>query len=294
MVQRIIKTAAEHSLNLYSAAVMDTSGVHEARLHRADACTNSYSVAKVFTMTAIGMLWDAHKLRLDDRVFDILQEEFPQEFDARWKDVTVEHLLTHKAGLKRGFLDIDVDDISQYPSKDFLHIVLSEPLVCKPGFLFYYSDAAFYLLSVIVSKLSGQRLDDFLRPVLFDTLGFRELAWSICPRGYCMGATGLYLRTADLVKLGFVYANNGLYDGQCIVSPDWVQLVLQHGFEFAPYQDTSIYYKSGMYGQMLCFSPEYHTACAWHGYERKSTKPLLEQWSIALHEAEENEKGAKT
>lgn len=284
MVHYIAEKAIAHKLNIYSIALMGESGMRKARPHPADLCTNSYSVAKVFTMTAIGMLWDAKKLGLQDRVFDILQEDFPCEFDARWKNVTVEHLLTHKAGLKRGFLDIDMDDISQYPSHDFLHVVLSEPLVCQPGTLFCYSDAAFYLLSRIVSQISGQRLDDFLRPVLFETLGFQELAWSTCPHGYCMGATGLYLRTDDLVKLGFVYANNGFYYDIPIVSPDWVQRVLSHGYEFSQYQDTDVYFKSGMYGQMLCFSPAHHTACAWHGYEKKSVKPLLEQFHTILQQ----------
>ena len=276
MINDIARKAAEEKLNVYSIAVMDETGINEIRVNPADLCTNSYSVAKAFTVTAVGMLWDQNRLRVEDKVFDILKDEFPDGFDPKWKDVTVEHLMTHKAGFDRGFLDIDVESIKDYPNDDFLKVVLSEPLPHIPGTHFKYSDAVFYLLSRIVTKISGQRLDDFMRPVLFGTLGYQELAWSTCPHGYCMGATGLYLRTADMVKLGFVYANEGRYNGKIIVSPEWVRLVLERGYEFTQYGDTGIYAKGGMYGQMLCFSPKNHMACAWHGYEtEKSVKILL-------------------
>ena len=269
MINNLVQKIKEEQLNIYSIAVMDTNGLQEKRIYSADLATNSYSVAKAFTMTAIGMLWDRGQIRVEEKVYDILQEEFPKEFDLRWKEVTVEHLLTHTAGFGRGFLDIDVEDISQYPSDDFQKIVLSEPIVYEPGTHYVYTDAAYYLLSRIVTKISGQRLDDFLRPLLFGVLKFQELAWSTCPRGYCMGATGLYIHTKDMVKLGFVYANDGCFYEERVVSSDWVKLVLERGYEFKQQGGTGIYSKGGMYGQRLAFWPEKRAACAWHGYETK-------------------------
>lgn len=276
-MKTILEKIAEKKMNIYSVAMMDSRGIQEMRVHPADLATNSYSVAKAFTVTAIGMLWDAGKIRVEDKVYDIMMDEFPAEFDEKWKEVTVEHLMTHTAGFGRGFLDIDVEDISEYSSDDFLQIVFSEPIVHEPGKCFVYTDAAYYLLSRIVTKISGMRLDDFLRPVLFGTLKFQEIAWSTCPKGYCMGATGLYIRTKDMVKLGFVYANEGCYLDERVVSSDWVRLVLERGYEFKPYKDTGIYSKGGMYGQMLAFVPEKHMACAWHGYEtEKNVRELFE------------------
>ncbi len=275
MINDIVKKATENNLNIYSIAIMDESGLQEKRIHPADLCTNSYSVAKAFTVTAIGMLWSQHKICVEDKVYHILGSEFPEKYDSKWKDVTIEHLLTHTTGFGRGFLDIDVENISDYPCDDFQKIVLTEPLPHIPGTHFEYTDAAFYLLSRIVSKISGKRLDDFLRPILFEKLGYQELAWSTCPHGFCMGATGLYLRTADMVKLGYVYANEGRYYGETILSPDWVRLVLNRGYEFKQYNDTGIYAKGGMFGQMLCFSPEKHEAYAWHAYECNNDVGIL-------------------
>ena len=277
MINNLIKNIKEQEFHVYSLAVMDSEGIKETRIHPADSATNSYSVAKAFAMTAIGMLWDQGRIRVEDKVYDIFAEEFPKEFDPKWKDVTVEHVLMHRAGFGRGFLDIDVEDISEYPSDDFLKIVFSEPLVHEPGTQFVYTDAAYYLISRIVTKISGQRLDDFLRPVLFKTMKFQELAWSTCPHGYCMGATGLFIRTKDMVKLGFMYASKGCYFGERIVSEDWVKLVLEREYEFKRQGETGIYAKGGMCGQMLAFWPEQNIACAWHGYEtEKNMKVLLE------------------
>ena len=283
MINEIMIKAAECGINLYSIAVMDKDGLHKTRVHPSNRCNNSYSVAKAFTMTAIGMLWDKGLIRTEDKICDVFKDEFPLDFDPKWKTVTVDHVLRHSVGFDSGFLDIDVEDISKYGTDDFLKIVLSRPLPYEPGEKWVYSDAAFYLLSRVVSKISGQKLDDFMRPVLFGVLGFQELAWSVCPKGYPMGATGLYISSADMVKLGYAYACGGEYNGKTVVSPEWVKIALDRGYEFGRYKDSSVYAKGGMCGQMLCFSTEKRVACAWHGHETaKDVGVLLKQFKILL------------
>ena len=278
MIRKLNQMTIDQQLNIYSIATLDENGLQTRRLRPADTCTNCYSVAKLYTMTAIGILWDQGKLRVEDRVVDIFSEEFPQSADPKWRDVTVEHVIKHSIGFDRGFLDIDVEQISQYPTDDFLQLVFAEPLLHTPGSQSVYSDAAYYLLSRIVTKVSGLPLDEFLRPVLFGIMGFQEAAWSKCPRGYCMGATGLYVRTADMVKLGYVYADCGQYEGKTVVSADWVKLAIEREYSMARLEGTDFYTKGGMFGQMLAFSPQRRFACGWQGYEtRKRTRFLLEK-----------------
>lgn len=280
MIRKLNQMAINKQMNIYSIAVMDESGIQVRRLRPADACTNCYSITKFYTMTAIGMLWDQGKLRMEDKVFDLFREEFPMTYDPKWKNVTVEHLLWHTVGFDRDFvnfyLDIDVENIADYPTDDFLQIVLSNPLTHAPGEHYLYTDAAYYLLSRIVTKCSGLHLDEFLRPVLFGIMGFQEAAWSKCPRGYCMGATGLYVRTVDMVKMGYVYANNGQYQGKNVVSAEWVQRAIDREYCMKRYEETDLYTKGGMFGQVLAFSTDRHFACGWQGYEpRLKTRELL-------------------
>ena len=278
MIEKINRKVFDEMLNIYAIAMMDDRGIQTRSPRSGDACTNSYSVAKFFTMTAIGMLWDPGKLRVEDKVVDIFREELPEGQDPKWQDVTVEHVLKHTVGFGEGFLDIDVERISDYPTDDFLQIVLARPLTYQPGEKKVYSDAAYYLLSRIVTKCSGKHLDELLRPVLFDVLGFQEVAWSKCPRGFCMGATGLYVRTPDMVKMGYVYACGGKYQGKTVVSEAWVRQAVDRTYCMEQYGDSGIYSKGGMYGQMLLFSPQRRFACAWQGYEpRKSTKILFKE-----------------
>ena len=78
-----------------------------------------------------------------------------------------------------------------------------------------------------------------------------------------------------MVKLGFMYANNGCYFGERVISEDWVKLVLEREYEFKRQGETGIYAKGGMCGQMLAFWPGQKMACAWHGYETEKDMRVL-------------------
>lgn len=262
--------ALEAGLNVYFISEGDRDGTIRLERHvPANPCCNCYSVAKAFTVTAVGMLYDKGLLTPEMRVADILGDKFPADADPKWQAVTVHHLLLHQAGFaESGLLDIDRDDASAYGTRDYLSLVLSTPLATIPGTERKYTDAAYYLLSRIVERVSGTDLADLLRPVLMDTMGFKEFAWSVCPQGYAMGATGLYLRTEDMVKLGILYLNRGSWKGTRILSEEWVDLVLENGYELTS-RGNGWYGKSGMRGQMVAFHPEKGLAVAWHSYEKK-------------------------
>jgi len=268
---RYSSRALEAGLNVYFIAEGDRDG--NIRLERhvpANPCCNCYSVAKAFTVTAVGMLYDRGLLTPERKVVDILGDKFPANADPKWQAVTVHHLLLHQAGFAdSGLLDIDCDDASAYGTRDYLSLVLSAPLATMPGTERKYTDAAYYLLSRIVERVSGTDLADLLRPVLMDTMGFKEYAWSVCPQGYAMGATGLYLRTEDMVKLGILYLNKGLWKETRVISEKWVDLVLENGYEFKD-QGNGWFGKGGMNGQMLTFHREKGLAVAWHSYDRRA------------------------
>jgi len=100
------------------------------------------------------------------------------------------------------------------------------------------------------------------------TMNFKEFSWSVCPEGYSMGATGLYLRTEDVVKLGILYLNGGDWNGTRVISEEWVKLVLENGYEFKD-KGNGWYGKGGMRGQMLTFNVNTGIAVAWHSFEKK-------------------------
>ena len=251
----------------------------------ANPCQNTYSVAKSFTMTAVGLLYDRGLIRPEDKVSGILADELPETgMDPRWHDVTVDMALTHRLGLPVGFLDIDVNPSGQF-GWDYLRYMLTYPLVYDPGTDYKYSDGAFYLLSRIVSNLAGMPMDTFLWKELFFPLGFQEMAWSRCPMGYPMGATGLYISSEDMAKLGQLYLEKGIYGGQRILSEEWVHLALSREYAFEWDENHRSFAKGGMCGQRLMAVPEDRLVVALQAYGANSD--TVAKWVLAHSHMEE-------
>ena len=113
--------------------------------------------------------------------------------------------------------------------------MLSHPLAYLPGTLYYYTDAAYYLLSRLVSLIAGENVDSLLLHRIHRAMRFRELAWSRCPHEYPIGATGLYISAEDMVKLGALYLNGGVYEGKRLLSEEWVRKVIASEYEFCTF-----------------------------------------------------------
>ena len=267
-VEQLIQDIASLGLNLYDFALYTEEGIFTYRFQPCNNCANSYSVAKLFVVTALGMLWDEGRIRMEDPLrlyFDI-----PQSADPRWHNATIEHAVTHRLGFGEGFLDIDSDDVTAYPTDDYLSMVFAHPLACDPGTEFQYTDAAYYLLSRLVSRVTGEKLDVFLNRRLLRPLRFHEAAWSRCPQEYPIGATGLYISAADMVKLPALYMQGGIWQGERFLSQAWTELAIAREYELHPLADSgSLIGKGGMYGQMAAFSRDKHIAIAWHAHENR-------------------------
>lgn len=255
-------------LNIYFIAEGAKNGhIRSERVVPANPTCNCYSVAKAFTVTALGMLVDRGLITPETRVYDVLADNFPEGFDPRWKYVTLHHVMLHQIGIDRDCIDIDNETGETYPrDKDYLKLILSSPLPHEPGAFHKYNDAGYYLLSRVIERVSGKDPAELLRPILMNVMDFKEFAWSVCPEGYCIGATGLYLRTEDMVKLGVLYLNGGEWEGTRIVSEEWVNTVLENGYEIKP-RGNGWYGKGGMRGQMLTFNPALGRAVAWHAFD---------------------------
>ena len=260
----LISEIEKSDIQLYSMAYYCHGQLEEHRFQKTGNCYDCYSIAKAFIMTAIGLLEDDGVLDIKKPLSFYMSSLVPKDADPAWRIITIENALTHKIGFDEGFLDIDVEDTTKYPTDDYLDMVFHHPLKHLPGQHFQYSDAAFYLLSRLITCVSGERADDFLNQRLFQPLGFHEFAWSHCPHNYPMGATGLYISTIDMVKLAALYLENGLWKGQRILSQNWVQRAIGNEYELHVKSATGIIGKGGMYGQMMLYNRQKRYAIAWN------------------------------
>jgi CubicO group peptidase (beta-lactamase class C family) len=133
------------------------------------------SVSKQFTCAAILMLAAEGKLRVQDDARESLPE-LP-DFGAR---VTIAHLMHNTSGIR------DMLEIMRLGGADLGQPVTSADLlagICRqralnfaPGSRYLYSNSNFHLLGLIVERLSGETLPDFLRRRLFAPLGMSRTA----------------------------------------------------------------------------------------------------------------------
>lgn len=287
-IRRLEEEIIRSGMNLYDFALVTEEGMREIHTQPCNPCNDSYSVTKAFVATAVGLLYDRGLLRLDEPILDILKEEAPVPADPGWRQVTVENALRHEMGIGCGYLDIDTEDIWTYGTTDFLEVLFRESLPYKPGTHYQYSDAAYYLLSRVVEARAGEPVDRLLMRKLFVPMRVREAAWSRCPMNHPIGATGLYMRASDMVKLGWLYVTGGVYEGRRILSEEWVRLEQERNLAFVPAGAGDLRGKGGMRGQMLLFSPGGRFAAAWHSFDPEKKGAFLPE---LLNRAMNEERG---
>src|SRR6266508_4085919 len=122
----------------------------------------------VATATSIMILIEEGKLLLSDPVVKHIPEFAPEGGDRA--KVTIEHLLTHRAGLPP---DDPLDFYTGTPDEIFAR-KYQQPLKSAPGSQFVYSDAGYEVLGELVRRVSGERLDRFAEQHIFRALGMKD------------------------------------------------------------------------------------------------------------------------
>ncbi len=175
----------------------------------------SYSLCKSITGMAIGMLVQEGALKPTDRVIDFFKKRHLLNV-LRQKDITVENLLTMTSCVafnESGILSGD----------DWVRGFMESGLMGTPGRDFQYNSMNTYLLSAIVTEVTGETMMEYLRPRLWEPLGIAKVFWETCPMGITKGGWGLFLRPEDAAKLGMLYLQRGKWKDKQIISEEWAE-----------------------------------------------------------------------
>lgn len=197
--------------------------------YRADRPRILHSVAKSFTACAIGLALDEGLFRLDDKVVSFFPEALAEPVEGWLAQMTVEDLLTMRVGHAGETSGAQWRSLNTSWIAEFFKIAL----VHQPGTAFMYTSAASYVLSAILSRVTGQTMHDYLKPRLFVPLGIEHESWDIGPDGVNPGGNGLTAKVADLLKLGILHAQGGVWEGRRLLPQDWVTAATRpHGEPF--------------------------------------------------------------
>lgn len=222
-----------------------------------------YSVTKSFIATLVGMAVDEGKLAVDQPVSDFLAVMDYANPSSSKQAMSVENLLTMTSGLD--WVEADSSYRSMYMSRDWVRWVMDLPMSEEPGESFRYCSGCSHILSAILQQSVGMTAEEFAKKNLFAPLGIRDYSWEKDAQGISLGGWGLRLTARDMAKLGYLYLRNGEWDGEQIVSQDWIAAAgskhvntdgdLGYGYQWWTYTDYGAYTALGRYGQTIFVIP---------------------------------------
>ena len=228
-----------------------------------------YSLSKTITSTAIGLLYDDKKIDINDRVADILGVSINKNNKA--VALKVHNLLTMSAGHK----ECSMPDIVK--SSDGVKAFFLKEFEYMPGTDFTYDTGASYILSAIVTKITGKTMLDYLQEKLMVPLGITDCSWkTAADKRINQGGVGLIISAESLAKIALMYSNNGVYNGKRILSERWIELATKKqvdnvfngtknwrvGYGYQIWMnDCGGYRGDGAFGQYMIILPEKGITC---------------------------------
>ena len=232
--------------------------------YRADRPRNLHSVAKSFTACAIGLALDEKRFTLDDKVVSFFPDALPAVVGDWLAALTLEDLLTMRVGHGGETSGAQWRALGTSWIEAFFRI----PVVEQPGGSFLYTSAASYMLSAVLNRVTGETLHDYLKPRLLGPLGITGETWDIGPDGINPGGNGLTAKTVDLLKLGILHAQNGVWEGRRLLPEHWVATATRAHVESGRYgyhwwtRPDGMYSAIGKFVQMAVVFPAHGVTLA--------------------------------
>lgn len=243
--------------------------------YRADRPRIMHSATKSVMACAIGMALEEGRFRLQDKVVAFFPELMPGVIDEKLASMTVENLLTMRAGHAAETSGSIWRSISSSWTAEFFKI----PVVHQPGTTYMYTSAASYMLSAILTRVTGLTLHEYLKPRFFQPLGIVDEQWDLGPDNVNPGGNGLTMKTVDLLKLGVLHAQGGVWAGRRILSEAWIaEATRSHGDDYG-YQWTTTsgdaYLAIGIFMQFVMVFPHHQATLAVVGAAQEGSKVFL-------------------
>jgi CubicO group peptidase (beta-lactamase class C family) len=274
-----------------------------------------HSDTKSVTSACIGIaIYKGFIESVHQSIFDYLPEHQHLNTDGKNK-ITIEHLLTMTSGLdwkewSAPYSSKDNPIIGiWFSDKDPITYILERSLRAESGTSFTYYGGNQIVLGEIIRYATGMNIDEFSREYLFEPLGISSFDWAVrFENGVIEAAGGLKMTPRDMTKFGVAFLNDGVWDGQQIISEQWVEKSATAyannegidvpstdqrnvGYSYSWWTKTfsdsgkeiNMFYAGGWGGQNIMIFPELNTVVVFTGgnYTSKTyTITILERYII--------------
>jgi CubicO group peptidase (beta-lactamase class C family) len=172
--------------------------------------------------TLIGIAIDKGLIPSEDQAIGGYLIPVVGAMDSAKAGITIHDVLSMSSGLSGN----DIPDVTEYNNwynaPNQLQYTLSKPLVNQPGQVFGYNTGAAHITSVILTKAAETSTLQFAKQFLFQPLGIADPLWGTDKQGYYNGGAALSITPHDMLKIGQLYLNKGIYNGVRIVSETWI------------------------------------------------------------------------
>lgn len=248
------------------------------------------SVTKSITSALIGIAIDKGYIGgVDQTVTSLFPDREFANQDTRKQVMTVEDLLTMRSGLDwpagpcwwlEGAECADYTTQIMLEDEDSLQFILDQPMAEEPGMNFNYVAGASHLLSAIITEKTGMSALDFAQENLFQPLGIEVTVWPSDGEGLNLGYGDISMSPEDMARFGFLYLNEGQWDGKPIISAEWVRDSQQphavtinkiqpnYGYQWWVNPDLGFYNAAGAGGHYIIVLPEQDMVVVFTGNAR--------------------------
>jgi CubicO group peptidase (beta-lactamase class C family) len=265
--QALARAATLPSLHALLVARAGEERVAEAfRGPGPDRPVNVKSLSKSVMSALAGAAIERGVLRgVDQRIAPILADLVPRDADPRVGAITIDHLLTMRAGLER---TSGTNYGRWVSSPDWVRHVLSRPFVDQPGGRMLYSTGSYHLLSAVLTRAAGLSTLELARAWLGEPLGIDIPPWTRDPQGFYLGGNNMLLAPRALLRFGEAY-RLGARGERRILPASWIAASWTprtrsrftghhygYGWFIAQARGHPVYYGWGYGGQMIYVLPD--------------------------------------
>jgi CubicO group peptidase (beta-lactamase class C family) len=138
--------------------------------------------------------------------------------------ITIYHLLTMTTGEEWhefGKGVIFPQDFAH--SENWVEYILQTSVSEEHGIKMNYNSGSSHLLSYILQEATNMTTEEFAKTYLFEPLQIKEYEWQQDPQGVYVGGFGMKMMAENLLKIGLLCLQNGEWDGQQLVSAQWMK-----------------------------------------------------------------------
>jgi CubicO group peptidase (beta-lactamase class C family) len=191
-----------------------------------------WSVSKTITGALLGIAVKEGRINLEQNLDEFYSDRKNRE---RYQDIKIKNLFYFDTGfIWDEYYTGDVKfssvlnilygkghtDIARYAS--------SKKLISQgPGYKFNYSTGTPAITMAVLKKVYGDDYNQMPWKNLFDPIGMTGVHFEQDHSGVFNGGSAAFATPRDMARLGYLYLNNGMWNGQEILSPDWIKKTKQ-------------------------------------------------------------------